>query len=200
MKKKKPPRPTAEEALQILQEGNKRFVSGRLLHPNHCEESRQSLAGGQEPIATILSCADSPVPPFDIFDQVLGDLFIVRVAGNVIGDHALSSIEYAVKHLHTPLVIVMGHASCSAVSAVASGTHLEGHIATLGPAIQSAIKKVETSEGDLVNNASKELARQIAKRIAESEPVIVDMVTSGAVKVIPAFYELHSGEVLFLEY
>lgn len=194
---KKPP--TAEEALKILKEGNQRFVSGNLLHPNHCEESRQNLANGQEPIATILSCADSRVPPVDIFDQGLGDLFVVRVAGNIIGDHALGSIEYAVKHLHTPLVIVMGHSSCGAVSAVASGAHLEGHIATLGPAIQAAIKKVEANEGDLVSNASRELARQIARRIAESEPIIADLHKSGAVKIVPAFYELQSGRVLFLE-
>lgn len=199
MEKKPSARPTAEEALKILREGNKRFVTGTLLHPNHCEESRQNLANGQEPIATILSCADSRVPPVDIFDQGLGDLFIVRVAGNIIGDHALGSIEYAVKHLHTPLVIVMGHASCGAVGAVASGAHLEGHIATLGPAIQSAIKRVEKSDGNLVNNASKELARQIARKIAESEPIIADLVKNGTVKVVPAFYELHSGEVLFLE-
>lgn len=199
MGQEKKKRPTAEEVLKILEEGNQRFISGKLLHPNHCEESRQNVAAGQEPIATILSCADSRVPPVDIFDQGLGDLFVVRVAGNIIGDHALGSIEYAVKHLHTPLVIVMGHSSCGAVGAVASGAHLEGHIATLGPAIQSAIKNIEKSEGDLVNNASKELARQVSRKIAESEPIIADLAKSGEVKVIPAFYELSSGKVFFLE-
>lgn len=191
-------RPTAEEALQILKEGNQRFVKGKLEHPNHCEESRQTLAAGQEPIATVLTCADSRVPPVDIFDQGLGDLFVVRVAGNVIGDHSLGSIEYAVKHLHTPLVIVMGHASCGAVAAVNSGAALEGHIATLGPAIQTAIKSVEELEGDKVNNASKALAKQIAKTIEGSEPIVADLVKSGAVKVVPAYYDLSSGEVEFL--
>lgn len=198
MGKERTRRPTAEQALEILQEGNRRFVRGTLLHPNHCEESRQSLANGQEPIATILCCADSRVPPVDIFDQGLGDLFVVRVAGNIIGDHSLGSIEYAVKHLHTPLVIVMGHSCCGAVGAVASGAPLEGHIATLGPAIQTAIKNVEKSEGDLINNASKELARKIARKIAESEPIIADLTKSGMVRVVPAFYDLHSGEVHFL--
>lgn len=191
-------RPTAEEVLQTLKEGNKRFVTGKLEHPNHCEESRQSLAEGQEPIATVLTCADSRVPPVDIFDQGLGDLFVVRVAGNVIGDHTLGSIEYAVKHLHTPVVIVMGHASCGAIGAVASGATLDGHIATLGPAIQTAIKNVKETEGDLVNNASKELARLISERIAQSEPVVGELVQSGSVKVLPAYYDLHSGEVEFL--
>lgn len=191
-------RPTAEEVLKILKDGNKRFISGKLEHPNHCEESRKSLAAGQEPIATVLTCADSRVPPVDIFDQGLGDLFVVRVAGNVIGDHSLGSIEYAVKHLHTPLVVVMGHSSCGAIGAVASGAALEGHIATLGPAIQTAIKNIKGDEGDLVNNASRELARQISAKIAHAEPIVAELVKSGAVKIVPAYYDLMSGEVEFL--
>jgi len=191
-------RPTAEEVLKILKDGNKRFVSGELEHPNHCEESRKSLAAGQEPLATVLTCADSRVPPVDIFDQGLGDLFVVRVAGNVIGDHSLGSIEYAVKHLHTPVVVVMGHSSCGAIGAVASGAALEGHIATLGPAIQTAIKNVKEDEGDLVNNASRELARQISAKIAHAEPIVAELVKNGTVKIVPAYYDLMSGEVEFL--
>lgn len=192
-------RPTADEAIRMLKEGNNRFTSGKLEHPNQCEESRQSVAAGQEPIATVLTCSDSRVPPVDIFDQGLGDLFVVRVAGNVIGDHTLGSIEYAVKHLHTPLVLVLGHSNCGAVSAVASGAALEGHIATLGPAIQSAIKNVKDMEGDTIDNASIELAKQIATKISESEPVVADLVKDGAVRVVPAFYDLASGEVRFLK-
>lgn len=193
-------RPTADEALQILKDGNSRFISGKLEHPNHCEESRQNLTTGQEPLATILTCADSRVPPVDIFDLGLGDLFVVRVAGNVIGDHTLGSIEYAVKHLHTPLVVVMGHSSCGAVSAVASGAVLEGHIASIGPAIQTAIKNVKEMEGNLVDNASVELAKQISDKIADSEPIVADLVTAGATKVVPAFYDLESGKVEFLSH
>lgn len=191
-------RPTADQAISMLKEGNKRFTSGKLEHPNHCEESRQSVAAGQTPIATVLTCSDSRVPPVDIFDQGLGDLFVVRVAGNVIGDHTLGSIEYAVKHLHTPLVLVLGHSSCGAVTAVASGAALDGHIATLGPAIQTAIKNVKDLEGDSVDNASIELAKQIAAKIAASEPIVADLVKEGAVKVVPAFYDLSTGEVDFL--
>lgn len=198
MKQEQSGRPTAEEVLQTLKDGNRRFVSGKLEHPNHCQESRENLAAGQEPIATVLTCADSRVPPVDIFDQGLGDLFVVRVAGNVIGDHSLGSIEYAVKHLHTPVVIVMGHSSCGAIGAVASGAVLEGHIATLGPAIQTAIKNIKDAGGDLVNSASKELARHISIKIAQSEPIVAELVESGAVKVVPAYYDLQSGEVEFL--
>lgn len=192
------PKPTAEEALRALMEGNERFVSGNLLHPNHCEETRQAGIAGQEPIAAILACADSRVPPVDIFDRGIGDLFVVRVAGNVIGDHSLGSLEYAVSHLHTPLVMVLGHSSCGAVGAVASGANLGGHMASLGPTIQAAIKKVQDQEGDITNNAAKELAKITAEKIASSEPIIADYVQNGTVKIVPAYYDLESGEVTLL--
>jgi carbonic anhydrase len=191
-------RPSADEVLNTLLVGNRRFVSGKLLHPNHCEESRQGVAEGQEPFATILTCADSRVPPVDIFDQGLGDIFVVRVAGNIIGDHTLGSIEYAVSHLHTPLVLVLGHSSCGAVGAVASEVKLDGHMATFVPPIQAAIKKVKDDEGDLVNNTARELARQMSDKIAKSEPVIADFVEHGKTRVVPAYYDLHSGEVSIL--
>lgn len=192
-------RPTADEALQILLEGNRRFVTGQLEHPNHCEESRQAVATGQEPIATILTCADSRVPPVDIFDQGIGDLFVVRVAGNIIGFHTLGSIEYAVQHLHTPLVIVMGHACCGAIGAVASNVKLDGHMSSFTAPIQTAIKKVKNLEGDLVNNAAKEVAIMIAKQIEESEPIIADFTKAGKVKVVPAYYDLSTGGVTLLK-
>jgi len=191
-------RPTADEALKILLEGNQRFVEGKLEHPNHCEESRQSVASGQEPIATVLTCADSRVPPVDIFDQGIGDLFVVRVAGNIIGFHSLGSIEYAIQHLHTPLVIVMGHACCGAIGAVASEAKLDGHMASFTAPIQTAIKKVKDMEGDLVNNAAKEVAVMIARQIEESEPIIADIAKAGKVKIIPAYYDLSTGKVSLL--
>ncbi len=191
-------RPTAEEVLEKLLEGNKRFVEGNLLHPNHCQESRQLVMHQQEPVATILTCADSRVPPVDIFDQGIGDLFIVRVAGNIIGDHTLGSIEYAVAYLHTPLVIVMGHSSCGAITAVAKGASLGGHMATLAPPIQTAIKNIKDAEGDLIENASKEVACHIARNIETSEPIIADFVEEGKVKVIAAYYDLQSGIVSIL--
>jgi len=198
MGQKSADRPTADEVLQKLLEGNKRFTRGNLLHPNHCEESRQLVMHKQEPLATILTCADSRVPPVDIFDQGIGDLFIVRVAGNIIGDHTLGTIEYGVSQLHTPLVIVMGHSSCGAITAVASGVPLGGHIATLAPPIQTAIKSIKDAEGDLIENASKEVACQIARKIETSEPIIADYVKEGAVKVVAAYYDLTSGVVSVL--
>ena len=191
-------RPSADEALKILLEGNRRFVSGNLLHPNHCQESREGVAGGQDPVAVVLTCADSRVPPVDIFDQGIGDIFVVRVAGNIIGDHTLGSIEYAVSYLHTPLVVVLGHSSCGAIGAVANNVKLDGHMSTFVPPIQAAIKIVKDDEGSLVNNTARELARQIARKIADSEPIIADFVESGKTKVVPAYYDLHTGEVELL--
>jgi carbonic anhydrase len=189
---------TGKEALQVLLAGNKRFLSGKLEHPNHCEESRKGLVSGQDPVAVVLACADSRVPPVDIFDQGLGDLFILRVAGNIINDHILGSIEYAVSHLHTPLVMVMGHSSCGAVGAVAQGVKLGGHIASLTPSIEAALKKAKGQEGHWTNNAAKELAKTTAKKIEESEPIIADLVIEGKVLVVATYYDLSTGEVVML--
>lgn len=189
---------TGKEALQILLDGNTRFLTGKLEHPNHCEESRKGLVSRQEPIAVVLACADSRVPPVDIFDQGLGDLFVLRVAGNIINDHILGSIEYAVSHLHTPLVMVMGHSSCGAVGAVAQGVKLGGHIASLTPAIEAALKKAKGQEGHWTNNAAMELAKTMAKKIEESEPIVADLVQEGKVFVVATYYDLTTGEVIVL--
>jgi len=191
-------RMTGAEALEQLLVGNKRFLAGKLEHPNHCEESRKGLLLGQEPFAVVLTCADSRVPPVDVFDQGLGDIFVVRVAGNIINDHILGSIEYAVSHLHSPLVMVMGHSSCGAVSAVAQGVKLHGHIASLTPSIDAALKKTKGMEGHWTNNAAKELAIATAKKIRESEPIVADLVTEGRVLVVATYYNLETGEVSIL--
>jgi len=193
-------RPTADEALQILLEGNRRFITGKLEHPNHCEESRQLSIARQIPIATVLTCADARVPPVDIFDQGIGDIFVVRVAGNIIGFHTLGSIEYAVHHLGTPLVIVMSHSCCGAVGAVASEVKLDGHMASFTAPIQTAIKRAKDKDlqGDLVDNAAKELAEMMATQIATSEPIIGDYVKDNRVKVVPAYYDFKTGEVTLL--
>jgi len=189
---------TGQEALQVLLTGNERFVQGKLEHPNLCEESRKELVNGQEPVAVVLACADSRVPPEGVFDQGLGDLFILRVAGNVINDHILGSIEYAVAYLHTPLIMVLGHSSCGAVNAVAQGIKLEGHIASLTPSIDAALKRSKGQEGYWPDNAAMELARETARKIAESEPIIADLVHAGKVLVVAAYYNLTTGEVTVL--
>lgn len=189
---------SGREALELLLAGNKKFLAGKPEHPNHCAESRLGLTSGQNPIAVVLTCADSRVPPVDVFDQGLGDLFVVRVAGNIINDHILGSIEYAVSHLNTPLVMVMGHSSCGAVGAVAQGVKLLGHIASLAPSIDAALKKAKDMEGHWPDNAAKELAKTTAKKIEESEPIMADLVKAGRVLVVATYYDLATGEVSML--
>ncbi|WP_028581147.1 carbonic anhydrase [Desulfogranum japonicum] len=189
---------SGDEVLEMLLNGNGRFIAGKCEHPNHCEESRKGLINGQEPLAVVLTCADSRVPPVDVFDQGLGDLFVVRVAGNIINDQILGSIEYAVAHLHTPLVMVMGHSSCGAITAVSQDVKLNGHIASLTAPIDAALKKTKELEGDWTNNAAKELAKNMADKIASSEPILSDLVQAGKVKVVATYYDLASGLVTVL--
>lgn len=190
--------PTSDQALSRLMEGNRRFVNSQATHPNQDSDRRIALGGGQAPIAAILACADSRVPPEVLFDEGLGDLFVVRVAGNIINDQLLGSLEYAAAHLDTPLIMVMGHTSCGAIGAVASGAELEGHIASLAGAIQPAVDKVKDMEGDLTDNAAREVARMTADQLRTSQPILADLVKAGKLKIVPAFYDLESGVVELL--
>ncbi len=190
--------PTSDQALAMLMEGNKRFVNTQATHPHQDPDYRIGLGKGQAPFAAILACADSRVPPEVLFDEGLGDLFVVRVAGNIINDQLLGSLEYAAAHLNTPLIMVMGHTSCGAIGAVASGAELEGHIASLAPAIQPAVDKVKDMEGNLTDNAAKEVARMTADQLRTSMPILADLVKDGKVKVVAAFYDLESGVVELL--
>ncbi len=190
--------PNPELALQQLLDGNKRFINTSLTHPNQDSERRIALGSGQAPFAAVLACADSRVPPEVLFDQGLGDLFVVRVAGNILNDQLLGSLEYAAAHLNTPLIVVLGHTNCGAIGAVAQGAELEGHIASLIPAIQPAVDKVRDQEGDLTDNAAREVARMTAIQMQESQPIMADLVKAGKIKIVPAFYDLESGEVSLL--
>src|SRR5207247_2291014 len=140
---KAPAGPSADQAMKMLQDGNARFVSGKLEHPNESPERRTEVAKGQHQFAVILACADSRVGPEVIFDAGLGDLFVTRVAGNVVDDAMLGSIEYAVEHLGAPLIVVCGHQRCGAVQAtvetVASGAPAPGHLGALIDPIKPAV-------------------------------------------------------------
>jgi len=190
--------PSPDVALQQLMDGNKRFIETSQTHPNQDSERRIALGSGQAPFAAVLACADSRVPPEVLFDQGLGDLFVVRVAGNILNDQLLGSLEYAAAHLNTPLIVVLGHTNCGAIGAVAEGAELEGHMASLIPAIQPAVDKVKDQEGNLTDNAAKEVARMTAEQLINSEPIIADLIKAGKLKVVPAFYELESGEINLL--
>ncbi len=191
----RPIMPDGEQALKMLLDGNERFRNIQATHPHQEAAYRIGLGTGQAPFAAILACADSRVPPEVLFDEGLGDLFVVRVAGNILNDQLLGSLEYAAAHLNTPLIMVMGHTSCGAIGAVAQGAELEGHIASLAPAIQPAVDKVKGMEGDLTDNAAKEVARMTRDELIKSEPIIADLVKEGKLMIVAGFYDLESGVV-----
>lgn len=193
------PNPTItdpDEALKLLAQGNQRFVDARMRHPDQDPQHRLRLAQNQHPFAVILTCSDSRLSPEVVFDQGLGDLFVVRVAGNIVDAALLGSIEYAVGHLHTPLVMVMGHQSCGAVSATLDSLqhHTEPHggIAALVKAITPAVAVAEQRPGDLLDNTIRANAEQSRDEIVKS-PELEEPLDSGALKVVTAYYSLDTG-------
>jgi carbonic anhydrase len=191
---------SADEVWHSLMAGNERFVAGkpqaRALVP-----LRQKLASGQSPKAIILACSDSRVGPELIFDQSLGDIFVVRTAGNVADAVALGSIEYAVDHLHSPLLVVLGHQKCGAVNAACSGEkmpsrNLDAIMEKINPAVTQA--KTYAKADDLVESAIKENVRQSAKDVEANSEIIRDAVKAGKLSVVEAEYELDSGKVVRL--
>ena len=189
---------TSDQALKRLMAGNRRYVLSRLVNPRQTSERRAELRNGQYPFAVVLGCSDSRVPPEVIFDQGLGDLFVVRVAGNVTDDIVLASIEYAAAHLHTPLIMVLGHSRCGAIGSVAKGGDLEGHLPTLVEAIFPALKKSEGKPGDLVNNAAKVHAKMVSEQLKGAPPVLSELVNKASLKIVAAYYDLDSGIVEIL--
>ena len=183
-----------------LMAGNARFVAGK--PKAHALVSlRKKLASGQSPQVIVLSCSDSRVSPEVIFDQSLGDLFVVRTAGNVADPVALGSIEYAVDHIHSPLLVVLGHQKCGAVTAACSGEkmpsrNLEAIVDKIGPAVAQA--KTHGKGDDLLEAAVQENVRQSAKDVLANSEIIRGAVQSGKLHVIEAEYQLDTGEVVRL--
>jgi carbonic anhydrase len=195
---------TADEALQRLKEGNTRFVAGRARFPIVQKEVLADLAKGQKPYATILGCSDSRVPPELVFDAGFGELFIIRVAGNVLGPSIEGTLQYAGTHLHTPLFVVMGHEGCGAVqAAIAERFHGASHrsrIALLLENIHPALDGLDpTAPPDTLLSAAVEAnVRWTLRQVLES-PEAKARMAIGDVKMVGAVYELTSGQVRFLE-
>lgn len=187
--------PTADVALERLRAGNNRYVTARMTHTNQTPIRRTKLLRGQHPFAVILGCSDSRVPPEVLFDQGLGDLFVIRVAGNVVDYIGLGSIEYAAAHLHTPLIVVLGHSKCGAVAATASGARLEGHLPNIAVAIQPAVDKAKQMPGNLMDNSIRENAKMVTRQLITSQPVLAPLVTAGKLRIVAAHYDLATGKV-----
>jgi carbonic anhydrase len=188
------------EALARLKAGNQRFIAGKLQHPHQNPKRRAELVTGQRPFAIVLGCADSRTSPEVLFDQGLGDLFVVRVAGNILDDHVLGSIEYAVEHLGAQLIVVLGHQHCGAVQAAKetldSKAEAPAHINSLVTAIQPA---VEATRGADVEATIKANVENVVQSLRSSEPVLKKEVEAGAITVLGAYYDLDTGAVAFSE-
>lgn len=186
---------TSEQALETLMAGNLRYAALRQEYPRQSSYHRAQVLEGQNPFAVILGCSDSRVPSELIFDQGLGDLFIVRTAGHVVDDIALASIEFAVHSLNVPLVMVLGHSQCGAVTAAVGSKRMPGAIPHLTVRIQPAIAAVSNAEGDPVTNVTQTHSRLTAAYITAASPVITQAVEAGTVRIVPAFYDLETGRV-----
>lgn len=186
-------------ALEALAAGNERFVTGEPKHGHQTFERRSEVAMGQKPFAVIVGCADSRVPPELVFDQGLGDLFVVRCAGNVLGDAGLGSVEYAVEHLGARLVVVLAHERCGAVDAVVKGGRLPGHIAAFEPAIEPVVADAMRAGGDVLDNAVRLNALKIAHELETCEPILSEFMHEEKLTVVAARYDLDTGEVEWLE-
>src|SRR5437588_1694876 len=215
------------QAIARLKEGNSRFTAGNAQHPHESTDERHYMANNsyenadmiflgmtaeqaakrraeltknQHPFATIVSCSDSRVPPEIVFDQGLGDLFVVRVAGNVIDDHSLGSVEYSVDHLAVRLIVLPGHQRCGAVKptrdTLAAKAEAPAHIQSLVTAIQPAVEA--TAQGDLEATV-RENVKNVVQALRSSAPLLKAKVDSGELKVVGAYYSLDTGSVSFLE-
>ena len=185
-----------EEIINNLKEGNARYVSDKRNNDLQDRERRNLLVAGQSPEVIVLSCADSRVVPEMIFDKGLGELFVVRVAGNIANTSSLASMEYAVAHCGSKIILVLGHQNCGAVTAAINsgdnGHNLNHLLAHIAPAIH------QSGQGAEVNDVVKTNAALTAKQLLERSAIIRDAVQLNKLKVVPAYYELESGRVLFL--
>lgn len=186
-----------DAALQQLMEGNNRFASGKSIHSNLAAEGLSGLKEGQEPRAVIIGCSDSRVPPEVIFDQGLGDLFVVRVAGNVIGPIELDSAQYAAEKLHSPLIIVLGHENCGAVSATLLGQKNVPELGNIYPLIAPALKTCKGQKGDLVTQAIKCNAAQ-GVHFLKSTPLLSQLIAAKKLNIVAGYYDFDDGKVTIL--
>jgi len=188
---------TPDQCLQLLIDGNQRFVQARREKPNQTWTRIAEVAPSQAPFAAILGCADSRVPAEIIFDRGFGDIFVDRVAGNVATPEEIGSLEFGTLILGAKVLMVLAHERCGAVKAAIEGGQLPGHINSLTAAIQPAVESTRNQPGDRVENACKANAILQANRLKAS-PVISDLINQNRMRVVPAYYDLDTGAVEIL--
>lgn len=191
------PNLSSDEALLKLKQGNQRFSRLKLKHPDETLKRRKEMVGGQHPFVAVLSCSDSRVPTEIIFDQGLGDIFVIRNAGNVLDEHILGSVEYAVEHLGVNLVVVLGHESCGAVGAAMSEHKETTAIESLKKAIAPAVSQCKKENKYTYENVIKTHAVLDVQDILKDKD-LNEFIEKHNVKIIPAYYHLDTGVVEFL--
>ena len=195
---------TPDQAIELLRNGNQRFVQNLRYNRNLLEQVNET-AEGQYPFATILSCIDSRTPAELVFDQGLGDIFSIRVAGNVINDDIMGSMEFACKVAGSKLILVLGHTSCGAIKGACASVELE-HLTGLLDKIQTAVKQAPApQDGDnqnieYVDNVASLNVQNSIKHITEKSKTLKEMVDDGSIKVIGAMYDVSNGQVTFLDH
>lgn len=195
---------TADQALEKLKQGNARFVANAEVCAADLSGQRAHVAGSQAPWATIVSCADSRLPPELLFGGLgLGELFVARNAGNLVDTAVLGTVEYGAAMLGAPLLVIMGHQRCGAVSAacevVTRSVSLPGAIGTMIEPILPAALAVKNAPGDFVTNTVRESARRTAAHLTERSAILAGLVKDGKLKIISAYYDLDSGKVDFTD-
>jgi carbonic anhydrase len=180
------------QALKQLIEGNSRYQQEKLLHPNRSKEARICCADGQNPFAVILGCSDSRVSPEIIFDQGIGDLFVVRVAGNVVGAVELDSIEYAGIYLKSSIIMVLGHENCGAIQAVINGQTKD--IETVASLIAPSLELARTQKGSLIENTVKDNVLYVVDTLKKSS-VLARLIKEKKIAVVGGYYDFESGAV-----
>jgi carbonic anhydrase len=187
-----------QQILDQLMAGNQRFVRQQAENPRQTIAQRRHLLQAQFPVAAVLSCADSRVPPEIVFDQGLGDLFVVRVAGNVLNEHIIASLEFATVQIKAPLIIVMGHSLCGAVQASMSGDALPGHLAHIAAELEPSITAARAQSSDKHTFAIQHNARHVAAELPRRSPLIARAIDNGQCAVKPAYYNMATGVVELL--
>ncbi|SNS32515.1 carbonic anhydrase [Belliella buryatensis] len=195
-----------ENLLDILLEGNERFSEDHPLHPDQTLNRLRDLSVGQHPLAAIVSCSDSRVPPELVFDQGLGDLFVIRNAGNIVGDYEIGSLEYAIEHLEVPLVIILGHTKCGAIGAFVDHDH--DHTHHYSEYIQKIIDFIDAEEEekalprDIPDFYEKAIEANVMHGIHELKnkvPMVNHLIEARKLKIVGAVYDVETGKVSILE-
>ncbi|UJP66152.1 carbonic anhydrase [Mongoliitalea daihaiensis] len=195
-----------ENLLEILLEGNQRFAEDHPIHPDQTLTRLRDLAKGQHPVAAIVSCSDSRVPPELVFDQGLGDLFVIRNAGNIVGDYEIGSLEYAIEHLEVPLVIILGHTNCGAIGAFVDHQHDHSH--HYSEYIQKIIDFIESEEEeqalprDIPDFYEKAIEANIlhgVHALKKALPSVDSLVAEKKLRIVGAIYDMETGKVRVLE-